>query len=67
MQGDQEGGLHGGDGDAGGDGIWRRADPMGILNQAPVVRDFLIIQMSDARYVGGGPRSSPRLSPLLAS
>ena len=25
------------------------------LNQAPVVRDFLIVQMPDARYVGRVP------------
>jgi hypothetical protein len=56
VQGDQEGGLHGEDGDAGGDGaappIRRHLHDGRILNRPPVVRDFLIVQMPDPRDVG---------------
>jgi hypothetical protein len=43
VQGDQEGALHGEDGDG------------RILNRPPVVWDFLIVQMPDPRYVGRMP------------
>src|SRR5580692_11774088 len=43
VQGDQEGTLHGEDGDG------------RILNRPPVVWDFLIVQMPDPRYVGRMP------------
>src|SRR5580693_10486760 len=59
VQGDQEGALHSEYGDAGGDGaappIRRHLHDGRILNRSPVVWDFLIVQMPDARYVGRVP------------
>ena len=59
VQGDQEGALHSEYGDAGGDGaappIRRHLHDGRILNRPPVVWDFLIVQMPDARYVGRVP------------
>jgi hypothetical protein len=59
VQGDQEGALHGEDGDAGDDGeeppIRRHLHDGRMLNRPPVVWDFLIVQMPDPRYVGRMP------------